>query len=71
MAQVEERVYHEDVHHDHGSSDGLNSLWGLIVLLIVLILFFVYGLPAIRSMSSGPSVNVPSSIDVNVHQPTK
>lgn len=71
MAQVEERVYHEDVHHDHGSSEGSNSMWGLIILLIVLVLFFVYGLPALRSMNTGPQINVPGQIDVNIHQPTK
>ena len=40
---------------------------GLVVLLVVGYLVFVYGLPAIRQMGT-PQVNIPSKIDVNVNQ---
>lgn len=41
----------------------------LIVLLVLGYLGYVYGLPAIRQMTSGGTqINVPSQIDVNVKQ---
>ncbi len=42
---------------------------GLVVLIVVVYLFFVYGIPALRNVHlGGTQVNVPSSIDVNVKQ---
>lgn len=46
---------------------GYGLIIGVIVLLFVGILFFYYGLPAIRGMST-PQINVPNQIDVNVKQ---
>ena len=41
----------------------------LVVLLILGYLGFVYGLPALRQMTSGGTqVNIPNQIDVNVKQ---
>lgn len=40
---------------------------GIIVLIVLVYLGYVYGLPAIRQMGT-PQVNVPSKIDVNVNQ---
>lgn len=44
---------------------------GLIVLLVFMLLFFLYGLPIIRQSVSGtkitPQVNVLDKIDVNVN----
>lgn len=61
-----------EVVHDHGgtdSSSGMSLLIGLIVLLVFAFLLFYYGLPALRGASSGPSIQVPGQIDVNVNQP--
>lgn len=52
---------------DNGSGTGF--VIGLLLLLVVAFLFFVYGLPAIRSSMAGPSLNVPGKIDVNVNTP--
>lgn len=51
------------------SSSGMGMVIGLVVLVVIGFLFFVYGLPALRQMRLGnPQINVPSSIDVNVKQ---
>lgn len=51
------------------SNGGMGMIIGLIVLIVVAYLVFVYGLPAIKQMSS-PQINIPSKIDINV-QPAK
>lgn len=48
---------------------GLGFVLGVLLLLVVAFLFFVYGLPAITRSFSGPTVNVPGKIDVNVQTP--
>ena len=41
----------------------------VVVLLVLVYLGFVYGIPALRQMQVGSTqINVPSKIDVNVHQ---
>ncbi len=55
------------------SSNNSNNPMGMIIAVIVLLVIaffgFVYVLPAIRHIQvGGPQVNVPSKIDVNVHQ---
>ena len=52
---------------DRSSSTG--TLIGIVMLLLVVVLFFYYGLPALRSATSGPSINVPREVDVNVNTP--
>ena len=57
--------------HEHYHDSGNNSAsWivGLIVLLVLAWLLFAYGIPAMRSVSSGPSFSIPSKIDVNLNQ---
>lgn len=50
-------------------SSGMGMIIGLVVLIVFGLLFFVYGLPALRNMKLGtPQINVPSSIDVNIKQ---
>ena len=49
------------------SDGGMGYIVGFIVLAIVLFIFFVYGLPAIRQIGS-PQINIPSKIDVNINQ---
>jgi len=54
-------------------SDNTGGPMGMIAVLVVLLVFgylgVVYGLPVLRQMQMGsPQINVPSKIDVNVHQ---
>lgn len=48
----------------------LGFVVGLLLVLLVGYLFFVYGLPMLRQASTPtvPNVNVPSEIDVNVNK---
>ncbi|HYD34716.1 MAG TPA: hypothetical protein VD999_01470 [Vitreimonas sp.] len=55
---------------DTASSSGVNSLLGLALFFIALVLFFYYALPAMRNSFSGPSFSVPEQVDVNVNTPT-
>lgn len=42
---------------------------GIFVLIILGLIFFYFGIPAIRKMGSvTPQINVPNQIDVNVKQ---
>ena len=42
---------------------------GLVIVVFVTFLFFVYGLPALKQIRLGnPQINVPSEIDVNINQ---
>ncbi len=51
------------------SSGPIGLIIGLIVLIVLGYLFFVYGLPAIQNMHWGQTqVNIPSKIDVNINQ---
>lgn len=52
------------------SSNGMGFFLGIILVIIVAVLFFYYGLPAIRSVSQ-PQITVPGKIDVNVNTPNK
>ena len=48
----------------------MTMVLGIIVLVVVGYLFYIYGVPAIRQMQSrGVQINVPSDINVNVTQP--
>lgn len=49
------------------SSGPMGMIIGIIVLIVLVYLGYVYGLPAIRQMGT-PQINVPSKIDVNVNQ---
>jgi len=54
------------------ASNWVGLLFGAIVLIIFVALFFVYALPFLRSLngigSAGIQVNVPKNIDVKVQQ---
>ncbi len=53
--------------NDSGGNMGM--IIGLIVLLVLGYLFFIYGIPALRQIQLGsPQINIPSKIDVNVTQ---
>ncbi len=49
------------------SGGPMGMIIGIIVLIVLVYLGYVYGLPAIRQMGT-PQINVPSKIDVNVNQ---
>ena len=49
------------------SGGPMGMIFGIIVLVVLGYLAYVYGLPAIRQMG-GTQINVPSTIDVNVKQ---
>lgn len=60
---------------DTGSRDsggGAGIIIGVVVAIIILFVFFVYALPAMRGskQDSGTTVNVPGKIDVNVNKGT-
>lgn len=53
----------------NNSGGGMGMIIGVIVLIVLGYLFFMYGLPAIRQTQIGtPQINVPSQIDVNIKQ---
>lgn len=53
----------------NNSGGGIGMIIGLIVLVVIGYLIYVYGFPAFRQMQSGGTqINVPSKIDVNVKQ---
>ncbi len=49
------------------SGGPMGMIVGLVLLLVGVYLFVVYGLPAIRNMQA-PQINIPSKIDVNINQ---
>lgn len=51
------------------SGSGMGFMVGMIVLAVLAVLFFVYGLPALRQSASsgGVQIEVPDQIDVNVN----
>jgi hypothetical protein len=51
------------------SGGGIGMIVGLVILLVIGYLFWVYGLPAIKNIQLGaPQINIPSQIDVNINQ---
>ncbi len=52
------------------SNNGIGLLVGAVIVLVLGIVFFVYGLPLLRGLggNGGIQINVPKNIDVNVHQ---
>lgn len=52
------------------SGGAMGIIIGLVTLVVLGYLFFVFGLPAIRQIQSrGVQINVPSDINVNITQP--
>jgi hypothetical protein len=68
MAYVHEHEVDEAHHHTDSGSNAMGWVIGLILVLVVLWLLFVYGLPAIRSAAT-PQVAIPERVDVNVNTP--
>jgi len=57
---------------NNDSGNMMSLLVGAVILFAFAFVFFVYGLPMIRSSFgsgvSAPQVNVPEKIDVNINQ---
>lgn len=54
----------------NSNASGMGFFMGMIVLLVIVLLVFYFGLPMVRSAAnSGPSVQVPDQVDVNVKTP--
>ena len=49
---------------------GNGFLVGVILLIVLAVLFFYYGLPAIQTAAT-PQVSVPEQVDVNVNTPNQ
>lgn len=50
-------------------NNGMGFLLGVILLIVVAVLFLLYGIPYLRNSFAGPTVNVPGRINVNVQTP--
>ena len=61
-------VVHE---HTRESGDSSGTIIGIVLLVVLAILFFMYGLPMMRSYGTPQQVSVPDKVDVNVNTPQK
>lgn len=52
-----------------GSDNSSGTVIALVLVLVIGVLFFVYGLPMLRRATATPQVSVPDQIDVNVNTP--
>ncbi len=50
------------------SNSGVGMVMGVLLAIVIIALFFVYALPAMRGANRGTTVNVPDKLDVNVNQ---
>ena len=58
----------------HDTNNGSNGfLFGVLLVVILAVLFIIYGLPYIRSATAptAPQIQVPGKVDVNIHTPGK
>lgn len=62
-------INNPDAGSGSSSGGGAGILIGALVAIVIIALFFIYALPAIRNNKSGTTVNVPDKINVNVNQP--
>jgi hypothetical protein len=68
MATYVERTAPTHEHYHESGSNAASWVIGLIVLLVLAWFLFAYGIPALRSVSSGSGFSFPSKIDVNLNQ---
>lgn len=47
------------------SAGGFSNLLAVILLIAAAVAFLYYGLPLIQGANSGPSINVPSNVNLN------
>lgn len=56
-----------------GTGGSMGMVFGIVIAIAIIVLFVVYGLPALRNSNtqrSGTQVNVPESVDVNLNDNT-
>jgi hypothetical protein len=53
----------------NNNQNNWGPLLGFALLAIVVILLFVYALPAIRNATQGPTITIPDQIDIDINQP--
>lgn len=49
------------------SGSGIGFLAGVILLIIFFGIVLYYGIPALNRATSGPTINVPDQVDINVN----
>lgn len=54
-----------------GGNDSSSGVFIGIILAVVVAgaLFFIYGLPAMRNTDTGPTINVPDKVQIDVNAP--
>jgi hypothetical protein len=62
------RIYNETPAYNADNSGSMGTFLGILLLLAFFLILFFYGLPLLRNATSGPQINVPSQLDVNVRQ---
>lgn len=67
--RVVEEPAEKHVVHEHryfsGDGNGAGFILGIVLLLALILLFFYYGLPYVRSLTA-PQVNIPDRVNVNI-----
>lgn len=52
------------------SGSPMGWIFGLVILVIVGYLIYVYGIPALKNLQTGGvQINIPENVNVNVNQP--
>jgi hypothetical protein len=70
MAEVlHERIVERPAVQETSTGSGFGLILGVILLLVIFYLVYAFGLPAARTASQAPTVQVPDKIDVNVNNP--
>lgn len=54
--------------HEHSGS-GMGFLFGIVLLVILAVLLFTYGIPMLTNSFTGPQVGIPEKVDVNINTP--
>ncbi len=58
-------INNPDTSTDRGGNGAM--IVGIVLAVILLFMFFYYGLPALRGNNGGTNVNVPDRVDLNVN----
>ncbi|MBI4134985.1 MAG: hypothetical protein HY471_02680 [Candidatus Sungbacteria bacterium] len=68
MAKEMIHEHHEHHHEDRG--DGAGLMLGIVMLVVLVALFLVYGLPYVRNSlrGDGSQINVPDRVRVDVNR---